>query len=260
MMISLKNKKPSLGFRMFWYDTVTSTNDVLKQMAIAGEEEGAVVVAESQTKGRGRLARNWFSPMGQGLYVSILLRPRLVLRQTGILPILAAAAVARSIDRLYSVRPQIKWPNDILLRGRKLAGILCECQVKSASLFVILGIGINMHLQQEEFPADLRNHSISLKTVKEKQIDKHLLLQAILKDMNRLYPTINGESEKIIRQWLKYCGHLNCEVVVTQTDLQITGNFKGITKNGAALIELPTSEIITVENGEFSLQEKVKCY
>lgn len=259
-MLSLLRIRKSIGFRLFWYDTVTSTNDVLKDMAVKGEAEGAVVIADCQTAGRGRLNRPWISPRGQGLYFSILLRPPLSANIIDFLPIVAAVAVANTIKGVCKVEPQIKWPNDILLSGRKVGGILCETKRRAAALFAVVGIGVNIEMISDEFPVDLRNRSIALNTVSQIKVDKLSLLQAILRELNRVYPLAMQQRQKIIDRWLHFCSHLNKEVVIKQKDIRHTGIFRGITTNGAALIELPTSELVTLASGEFSMEEHIPCF
>jgi len=136
-----------------------------------------------------------------------------------------------------------------------VCGILCESHLQTKTSFAVIGIGLNISLPLDEFPADLIMRSTSLQAMLRRPIDKHQLLQAILRQMNRLYDLLSKDRQRIIKLWSHYCGHLNHEVVILQNDFRLTGCFKGINDNGAALIELPTSEMITVENGDFTLRE-----
>src|SRR6516164_975719 len=150
------------GKRAFHFFKTDSTNRVAMELGFAGEPEGAVVMAEEQTAGRGRAGRMWHSEKGTGLYVSILLRPRLAPAQASLLTILAGISAQAAVQGLTGLVPELKWPNDLLLNGKKLGGILTEMHAEpSAVRFVIVGIGINVN--QEKFPAEISGTATSLR-------------------------------------------------------------------------------------------------
>jgi len=256
MLRLIKRTNKRLHIRLYWFDSVDSTSEVLKQMALKGEAEGAVVVAGSQTRGRGRMQRSWFSPEGTGLYFSLLLRPLLAADQAGIIPIFAAAACVRAIQNLCRIAAEIKWPNDLLISGKKVGGILCESHLqKSASRFMMVGVGINVNTDQQDFPAGLHRQSISLAAAIGRPVERERLLQVVLREMRRMYPMVTGNRQAILKIWQSHCRHLDHEVTIRH-DRQIwSGVFKGVAENGAAIVELPTSEMVTIENGDFSLRE-----
>ncbi len=141
----------------------TSTNDVARDQGRKGEPGGFVVAASRQTAGRGRLGRAWESPPGRGLYVSVLLRPDLRVSETSRLPILASVAAVDAVEAVTGERPQIKWPNDLLLRGRKLGGLLIETEMSGAGLaFAVIGIGVNVRHAEGDFSPEVRNLATSL--------------------------------------------------------------------------------------------------
>src|SRR5471030_3146594 len=146
------------------FEETTSTNDVIEKLARDGVKEGVVVFAESQTKGRGRLGRKWISPAHKGLWFSILLRPDLRPQETTQLTVAAATALRRAIESETNLKPEIKWPNDILIGGKKIAGILTELSAEVDRVkHIILGIGVDVNLDANEFPAELRKTATSLK-------------------------------------------------------------------------------------------------
>src|SRR5262249_32057795 len=142
----------------------TSTNDVIERLALDDVKEGVVVFAESQTKGRGRLGRKWLSPPKKGLWFSVLLRPSMQPRQTTQLTVASATALRRAIHVHCGLSPEIKWPNDLLLSGRKVAGILTELYAELDQVnHVILGIGVDVNLEAHEIPPELSGIATSLR-------------------------------------------------------------------------------------------------
>ena len=155
------------------FQETTSTNDVVEKLARDEVKEGIVVFAESQSKGRGRLGRKWVSPARKGLWFSVLLRPDLRPQAATQLTILSAVALRRAIEAETGLRAEIKWPNDILVNGRKAAGILTELRAELDRVqHLILGIGIDVNLNAGDFPSELRNHATSLKVELGKQVSR----------------------------------------------------------------------------------------
>src|SRR5579859_2335242 len=146
------------------FEETTSTNDIIEKLARDNVKEGVVVFAESQTKGRGRLGRKWISPARKGLWFSILLRPDLRPQEATQLTVASATALRRAIQSVTGVLPEIKWPNDLLIRGRKVAGILTELSAELDRIrHIILGIGLDVNLSEDEIPPELRAVATSLK-------------------------------------------------------------------------------------------------
>ncbi len=248
------------GFRLYFFDTVTSTNDVLIEMMKEGEPEGAVVVAEEQTAGRGRFDRKWVSPRGGGLYFSLLLKMPPTREMVTLMPMVAAVAVVQVLRRDYRLSANIKWPNDILLSGRKLAGILCESKYRAAEWFIIVGIGVNLKMVGDAYPADVKSRMTTLHSVYEQPVDKVGLLEAILKELAKLSRLALRRPQKIISLWNRYCMHIDRRVLLKQGQIVQSGCFRGINESGAAIVELPTSEVVSFTSGEFSLEEESSCY
>ncbi len=248
---------PLIGRKIVLYDVVTSTNLLMKEFAMQGEEEGMVVVAETQTAGRGRRDRIWHSPRGKGLYLSILLRPALPPQQSGRISLMAAVAVVRTMAKMGGIQARIKWPNDIYHQGKKLGGILIENNLAPTSLHaVIVGIGLNVNLAPEDVPEPIRQQTTSLAAALGKEVDKDQVLHRLLKEMNRLYRRLSLRSDPqwLVEAWQQSCAHLHQEVWVTQNKYRYDGIFHGIDASGAALLELPTSATVTIQYGDCTLR------
>ena len=259
MIAPLVTKTPVIGNKILLLDRVESTNMVLKHWALQGAEEGLVVVAKEQTAGRGRGHRVWFSPGESGLYMSLLLRPSLTAEQSGVLSLMLTLAVVKAIRRTARLSATIKWPNDIMIDGRKVCGILVENHLSHRMLtFAVAGIGININQELADFPLALRMNSTSLKVAGGRPIDKDEVLMAILRQINLLYPFLENQEmrKRWVRTWQRHCHHLNLPVAITQGAERMEGLFQGINGWGAALVELETSETVLFESGEFSLREK----
>ena len=164
------------------FSRIGSTNDEARSRAAAGAPAGTVIIAEEQTAGRGRSGAAWSAPAGSSLLLSIVLRPAAPERgraSLGALPLRAGLAVRRAVYDTAGVRAGFKWPNDLQVHGRKLAGILCEGALDGAGGFVVCGVGINVHQSTTDFPADLRAHAVSLRGVGEHRVDRVALAAAV---------------------------------------------------------------------------------
>src|SRR5258707_15106859 len=163
-LISRLGKTKVIGRDIHVFQETTSTNDVVEKFARDNIKEGVVVFAESQTKGRGRLGRKWPSPARKGLWFSVLLRPNLRPQEITQLTVASATALRRAIQSHTGLKPEIKWPNDVLIRGKKVAGILTELNAELDRVkYVILGIGVDVNLNASDFTSDLRKAATSLK-------------------------------------------------------------------------------------------------
>lgn len=194
------------GHRVILYDSVESTNALALDMGLDGElpEPGTVLCARTQVRGRGRLGKIWVSPPGTGLYFSLILQPELSRRDMARVTLAAGLAVARAIECVAGVTTTIKWPNDVLVNGRKVAGILCECDSWSGGdrLLVVVGVGINVNTGMEDFPEDLRERAASLLSVSGRVTDKGELLAAVLRHLDReILRLEQGEFAELLAEW-----------------------------------------------------------
>lgn len=200
------------------YETsLDSTNLRLKTLAERGAEEGTVVITGRQTAGRGRLGRIFESPKG-GLYLSMLLRPSCALEQVSNISALAAVAVCRAIREETGLQPGIKWPNDIVLNGRKLCGILVESSSEGAGCRLVVGIGINVNTAREAFPEELRAIACSVLTETGRETDNRKLSRQLVKELDALYAVWKEDSLFFLDEYRALCVNCGREVLVIRDE------------------------------------------
>ena len=233
-----------------WHATIGSTSDRLKQLARAGVAEWTAVLAERQTGGRGREGRSWQSPPG-GLYLSVLLRPSGA--QSGLLPLAAGVAVAEAVAGL-GVACQLKWPNDVLVSGRKLAGILAEASSGSAGVdWVVLGIGVNVALDPASLSAELRDGVTSLAAEGGGEAGPDAVAAAVLARLAVWYDALREAPSRVAAAWreraVPWWGRL---VEVRSGTAVLRGRLTAVDDEGALVIELPGGEMRRLVSGEVS--------
>jgi BirA family biotin operon repressor/biotin-[acetyl-CoA-carboxylase] ligase len=222
--------------RVIRYDeTVDSTNRVARELARSGAVEGTVVVADGQTAGRGRLGRAWFSPPGLNLYLSVVLRPSVPPARGPQLALVAASAVAATIVELSGARPAIKWPNDVLIGGRKVAGILTEMDSEADRVtFVVVGMGINLNMAREALAPELRRTATSLRAEVGREIHRAAFAGRLLAELERRYGRYTAEGFAVLREeWESYSCLTGREVTVVGGNNRTDGRVLGIDEQGA---------------------------
>lgn len=244
---------------VYQYASVTSTNDVARELAELGAGEGTTVVAEEQTTGRGRLGRAWFSPRGEGLYHSIILRPNLAPADVSVVTLVAAVALAELMREQYQLMVDIKWPNDVLVRERKLAGILAEAEVKRDRLdYLILGLGIN--LNQTSFPPDIEAQATSVKLETKHTSDLDEVRQQLYLKLDAWYDRfLKQGATEITRRWCDLSSYAQGKLVkVIAGDHTITGVTCGLTPAGSLIVQTPMGVRETILSGEIHSLRKTE--
>lgn len=239
------------------FQETTSTNDVIEKLARDGVKEGAVVFAESQSKGRGRLGRKWISPPTKGLWFSILLRPDLRPQAATQLTVAAATALARAIRLQTNLSPEIKWPNDILIRGKKVAGILTELSAELDHVkYLILGIGVDVNLNASEFPAEFRKLATSLKIEAGRVINRAELAAAILEQLDVDYARIcAGQFESVADEWEERCTTIGNNVTIRIGNRAIQGRAESLDSDGALLLRTQHGQLERIIGGDVTLEK-----
>jgi BirA family biotin operon repressor/biotin-[acetyl-CoA-carboxylase] ligase len=239
------------------FQETTSTNDVIEKLARDSVKEGVVVLAESQTKGRGRLGRKWMSPAGKGLWFSVLLRPQLRPQAVTQLTIASATALVRAIRDQTGVTPEIRWPNDILIRGKKVAGILTEMTAELDRVkHVFLGIGVDVNLSAGEFPAELRKQTTSLKIETGEAVDRAELAVAILRELDRDYARVcSGQFETVADEWEERCETIGRNVVIQLGDRRIQGCAESLDADGALLLRTQHGHLERIIGGDVTVEK-----
>ncbi|MBN1350215.1 biotin--[acetyl-CoA-carboxylase] ligase [candidate division KSB1 bacterium] len=241
-----------IGHDFFSYKTVGSTNDVAHKMAAEGASDGTVVVADEQTSGRGRLGRTWASIPGKGLWFSLILKPDLTAHQACLLTFLASVSVADALSERYGLNPELKWPNDILIKNKKLCGILSEAEFDRGMIkFVILGIGININHSPGDFHPALQEQAISVSILLERQVDRKELLADILNRFDRRYSEImrNGFLP-ILDEWRSNCPHIGKPVQFITAGASIEGIFQNLADDGSAIIRMQDGQLKRIISGD----------
>jgi BirA family biotin operon repressor/biotin-[acetyl-CoA-carboxylase] ligase len=233
-----------------------STSDVVERFARDGAGEGVVVFAEAQTRGRGRLGRKWHSPAGKGLWFSVLLRPKLRPSAATQLTIAAATAVLRALRAHTGIRASIKWPNDILARGRKLVGILTEMNAEpDAVRHLIVGIGVDVNLGAAEIPADLRKVATSVKIETGEAWNRAELAALILRELDADYArVVEGKFAALADEWEAHCSTIGENVTVQVGDRRIQGRAEALDNDGALLIRTQHGRLERILGGDVTLE------
>jgi BirA family biotin operon repressor/biotin-[acetyl-CoA-carboxylase] ligase len=241
-----------LGRKVIYLPTTGSTNAEAYRLADEGAEEGTVIVADSQHQGKGRLGRIWHSPPGVNLYTSLILKPPILPVNAFQLTFLSAVAVARAIEASIATPPFIKWPNDILLGSKKVAGLLNEMSAETERVnFVILGIGVNLNMLPEQFPEDLRYPATSLAIESGRKINRLQFARQLLESLDALYTDYLSNGYGPIRdEWVARCGMIGLQVAVSGTSEQIEGIATGIDDSGALLVKKESGVIARVLAGD----------
>jgi BirA family biotin operon repressor/biotin-[acetyl-CoA-carboxylase] ligase len=232
------------------FQETTSTNDVVERLARDSVAEGVVVFAESQTKGRGRLGRKWISPAGQGLWFSVLLRPRLPPASVTQLTIVAATALARALRAQTGLVPQIKWPNDILVAGKKVVGVLTELSAELDEVrHVVLGIGVDVNVM--EFPDDLRSTATSLALEADRHFVRAEIAAAILRELDQDYAKLRrGAFSMLAEEWEQQCITLGKRVQIHIGERTVTGRAESLDNDGALLLRTDHGHLERIVGGD----------
>lgn len=226
-----------MGQKILSYEETDSTNDIATKLASQGAPEGTVVFAEFQTKGRGRLGRSWIAPKGTSILASIVFRPKLLPNQATQVTLMSAVAVAKAIEKQTQVTPQIKWPNDILIEGKKVSGILTEMQAETDQIrFLVVGIGINVAVPEEILPENAT--SIHYKGAGG-TVTRISLAQELLRQLEIGYGLLHdGQWETVQNQWQQRSFLTGKQVQVRCLDRKIDGTVTGVDPDGSLLIRL----------------------
>ena len=236
------------------YKELPSTNEEAKRLAILGASHGTIIIANTQTMGKGRMGRKFYSPKDSGIYMSIILRPKLKVSDSVLITTAASVAVCRAIEAVSSVEPKIKWVNDIYAFGKKVCGILTEAgtDFESGNIeYVILGIGINFTTEKESFPLELQNIAGSIYSQETNHINRNKFISEIIKEIFRIMKNIENrdfikeykERSLVIGKNISICGPKN--IVAKALDID---------ENGGLLVRLKDGNLRTLNSGEISIR------
>lgn len=253
--LSLRIRTRWMGRELYLLDEVDSTNTRAKAEAAKGAVEGLVVLSDCQTNGRGRRGRVWESPAGKNIYLTVLLKPEVDPETAPMLTLLAACGVARAVSAPGEKKPQIKWPNDLVMGGKKICGILTEMGIKEGKpSYVVVGIGINCNLTT--FPEDIASKATSLKLEYGHEVSREEIAARFLNEFENLYEEfIKHKSLEFIQdEYERMLVNEGQKVCVLEPGREWTGVAAGITKMGELIVKKDSGEICKVSSGEVSVR------
>ncbi|AKS38651.1 biotin--acetyl-CoA-carboxylase ligase [Anoxybacillus gonensis] len=254
LQLGLKTKR--FGWNVYDQESVPSTQQLAHQLAHEGAEEGTIVIAEEQTAGRGRLNRSWHSPKGTGIWMSIILRPSVPPQQAPQLTLLVAVAVAQAIQEVTNIVPDIKWPNDVLINGKKVVGILTELQADPDQVRAVI-VGIGMNVNQTQFPSDIASIATSLAIETGRTFHRPKIVQTLLQKLEQLYEQYLQHGFLPIKLlWEGYSVTIGQQIVARTLNGAIRGVALGITDSGTLKVQTEDGAIHYVYSADIEIKKQ----
>jgi len=232
-------KTKFIGKRAYYFDSIDSTQDFALKIASQDNENGTVIISKKQTGGKGRMKRKWFSPVG-GIWMSVIIHPDFDISNITLVPIATSLALCMAIEKTIKIRPKLKWPNDITIKGKKVAGILVDTSIESNKIeSLILGVGINFKIKQEKLKKNIvnsPNYYGATTLVKKNESALHLV-QQFLYELEVIFQWINsGLTKKIIFEWAKRSSTIGKNISIIDDKKIVTGKAIKIDNDGALII------------------------
>ncbi len=239
--ITSELKTKFIGQKVYYFDTISSTQDQALKMANESENNGSVIIAETQTGGKGRDGRKWISPKG-GISFSIILHPKFDISITTLFPIASSLALSKAIENTFKITPELKWPNDLTIKGNKISGILVDAALESNKIeSLVLGVGINFNVDVKAIKKILKEtpnfYGVSSLSEYNKKIKPIQLVQNFFVELEKIYELLNKKQTKnIISEWTKRSSTIGKNVEVNTSDGKIKGKAIKIDEDGALII------------------------
>lgn len=244
-----------IGQEIYYFDTLDSTNNQAKMLAESKADNGALVVAEVQTNGRGRRGRAWESPTGSGVWMSLILKPEIEITNASMLTLVMAIAVAKACNENYGMETLIKWPNDIVADGKKICGILTEMSVENNRInHIVIGIGINVNTL--DFPSEIEDKATSIYKETKVKIKRAELINAVMEKFEEEYALFmeNQNLKKQLETYNRLLANKDKRVRVFEGNCNYTGVARRINEKGELLVEKDNGEQVNVYAGEVSVR------
>ena len=241
-----------IGSDIVFLPEIDSTNNLPKEHAKNNAQEGLVIVAESQTGGRGRMGRFWHSPPETGIYLSILLKPNLKPDQLSFITLLAGVSAISTINKFSHQRANLKWPNDILINDKKVCGLLCEMtQERGDSFSVVIGIGINVNQVPEQFPEGLKKTATSLRIVNGSPINRLTVIRSLLTTLDREYQFFLTEGgHSVLKKWRLNTDLFGKKVAVKRGAVITIGTAMHLDESGRLVLRRDNGYDEAIDSGE----------
>jgi BirA family biotin operon repressor/biotin-[acetyl-CoA-carboxylase] ligase len=247
-----------IGHQLHYYEEIGSTNDEAFLLGLSGAPEGTALIAEKQTAGRGRLQRVWHSPAGKNIYTSIILRPKMESARAPQISILAGVAVAEVLDSYCPDRIKIKWPNDVLINGKKVCGILSQAKTAVTEVdFIILGIGINVNINYNEFPKGICNLATSLAIETGREISRQELIISLYENLGKWYKHLMQDGfGRIKENWLSMSPMIGELVQVMFQEEAVSGTAIGLDEDGSLILLVAGDKEYKVSAGDATIVKR----
>ena len=246
----------TIGSEILHYAEVASTNTLAMDLAQKGAVDGTVVIAETQTGGKGRLGRSWTSPTGN-LYVSVVLRPAVPISKAPLITLMGAVAVASGLRRHCGVPVGIKWPNDILLSGKKVSGLLTEMSAEPDRIrHIVLGIGVNVNMDSKALQPDVRRISTTLAAATGKRVDRTALLRTLLAELDLWYHRFLHDDGSVLAAWKELNVTLGHRVAVEGGSGKLEGSAQGVDAEGRLILKLDDGTLRQVAAGDVTIMKE----
>lgn len=245
------------GHKFYYYPATGSTNEDAFRLGIAGAPEGTIVIADSQTKGRGRLQRAWHSPPGSNIYTTVILRPQMDPARAPQISILAGVAVAEVLESYGPVKVELKWPNDVLINEKKVCGILCQAKADVNEVdFIVLGMGINVNINYNQFPREIQKLATSLSIETGREINRLELIISLYENLTKWYKQLLQDGfDRIKEKWLSLSLMTGKPVEVIFQEEIVSGEAIGLDEDGS-LILLAGDREIKVSAGDATIVKR----
>lgn len=245
-----------MGKEIHLLPETVSTNSLAMEMASKGDPEGTVVIAETQTGGKGRLGRKWISPKGN-LYLSVILRPEIPVHRAPLLTLMGAVAVASAIRKVCGIQAVIKWPNDILISGKKVSGLLTEMSAEQDRIrHIVLGIGIDVNMPLEDLPADVRALATTLAAEQGVMIDRTHLVRQVMRELDHWYQAFLADAREVLNEWTTLNVTIGNRVAVSNAGTSLEGQAQAIDEEGRLIISLDDGTTRLVAAGDVTIVKR----
>ncbi|MCX5848892.1 MAG: biotin--[acetyl-CoA-carboxylase] ligase [Deltaproteobacteria bacterium] len=247
-----------IGHQLHYYEEIGSTNDEAFRLGSAGAPEGTALIAESQSAGKGRLQRSWHSPEGANIYTSIILRPDIEPAEAPQISILAGVAVAEVLNDYCPDKIKLKWPNDVLIDGKKVCGILSQVKTSASVVdFIVLGMGINVNINYNQFPEEIRGMATSLVVETGHKISRLELIISLYEKLTKWYMQLlqNGFGP-IKERWLSLAPMIGQMVQVMFREEEVSGRATGLDDDGSLILLIDKNETLRVSAGDATILKR----
>ncbi len=251
----LSSKVSLIGKEIVVYDEVESTNSIGYDLLKQGYPSGTVVIADRQTKGKGRLGRTWISPSGKNLYMSFAIKPSITPKYATLLTLTSVVACTTALRRFTDIPVLIKWPNDMLVDHKKVGGILSEMKIEGEKIkAAVVGVGINVNMTEEDIPEEIKDIATSLRICKGEEFSRALLATEIIREFDKWYQLLEKKNRKtIIDRWMQLSGTIGRQVKIVLADKEIFATAEAIDEEGRLIVKLQDGTYEKICAGDVTL-------